>query len=46
MNNRDNELARERKVHADTADQLIKEGDTLYVQFYDLQHFCNTTLPT
>jgi hypothetical protein len=45
MNNLDGELASKRKVHADTAERLIQEGDTLYVQFYDVQHFCKTTLP-
>jgi hypothetical protein len=41
----DNDLGRKRKIYSDTANQHIKEGDTLYVQFYNLQHFCNTTLP-
>jgi hypothetical protein len=44
-NNLDRELASKRKIHANTADRLVQEGDTLYVQFYDLQHFCDTMLP-
>jgi hypothetical protein len=42
---RGKKFGRSRGLRADNAERLVKEGDTIYVQFNKLQHFVGVTLP-
>jgi hypothetical protein len=42
---RGKEFGRSRGLRVDNANRLVKDGDTVYVQFNKLQHFVGMTLP-